>query len=120
VPHYWVIPEPTIPVAPVPDPPRAIFTVVPEPASVDELVTFDMRSSTPGPWYDLDRIEWDFHRPGGGIDRVLREPVVERTYSQVGNFWVVLVIRDREGRADTAAGQVHILPTMPAPPELEP
>jgi PKD repeat protein len=76
--------------------PVASFTFSPEAPLVNELVTFDASLSTPNGGTIVGYI-WDF---GDGTQRTVENPIITHSYEVAGDYTVILVVVDSEGKWD--------------------
>ncbi len=89
-------------------PPTPDFVWSPEAPGVGVPVTFDARASRPAPGRTIVRYEWDFD--GDGIFEVsTADPVVQHTFTAVGEVKVTLKVTDDQGISATITKTVRVL-----------
>ena len=89
-------------------PPTPDFTFSPESPGVGVPVTFDARPSRAAPGHQIVRYEWDFN--GDGIFEVsTTDPVVQHTFTEIGEFRVTLKVTDEQGVSATVSKTVRVI-----------
>jgi PKD repeat protein len=93
--------------------PVADFTWSPNPAVVDQEITFTAVTD-PG----IAHYRWDLDGDGNYTDRVDRSgPEVPRTFQQARTYTIGLLVFDEAGGFDEAVKQVEVVPADSPPPE---
>lgn len=92
--------------------PTASFAWAPQPAWVNEQVTFDALGSTG----NITAYEWDF---GDGNTTTVTGPVIGHIYDQPGSYGVSLRVRDNNGISNATTSLITISVHTGVPGELE-
>ncbi|QEC46345.1 PKD domain-containing protein [Baekduia soli] len=94
-------------------PPAASFTMSPDPAVVDQTVTFTDTSTDPDGGTIVAR-GWDINGDGV-ISDPLGAPVVQRTYHTAGMYTITLRVTDSQGETATLQRTLQVGTSAPPP-----
>jgi PKD repeat protein len=92
--------------------PTANFTWTPFEPIINETITLDASNSTPGWCAQTQRFSpiinytWNF---GDGTENTTTDPIITHSYSQPGNYTVILEIVDADARSDAIFAIVEVL-----------
>lgn len=86
--------------------PTANFTWAPESPVINETVTFDASNSTPGDYSTMVNYMWNFS-DGTGIFN-FSTPQTTHTFTQPGNYTVMLTVLDSVNRTESTSAIVRV------------